>query len=143
MIDYLVLPEGIMSHETVKVPDLENPICLNFVIIKGVHDMPQCSDTCLVYDDFPEDLCAPPLGVAKIFDIKHMVLGDLLRYPNMCKYFHDKRYRKARTLRNHLDNLYDGLIDGEIVTLVFFTPGEGLLDGTTTTPENSQSTKQA
>ena len=150
MIDYLILPEKIMSHDTVEVPNEKEPICLNLVIIKGIHSLHTCAgktaDSVLVYDG-PLAALSPPydaacLGTAKVYEVKHMVLADILRYPHLLKYFHDKRYNKFVALKQHLRDRFEGLINGEIVTLVLFTPGEGLLDGTTATAENSQSPEQ-
>ncbi len=149
MINYLILPEKIMSHDVVEVPGEPQPICLNLVIIKGIHSCAgKSANTVAVYDHPVFDLATPYdaqfLGRANIYEVKHMVLADVLRYPHLLSYFHDKRYSVYAALKQHLRELPEGggLINGEIVTLVFFTPGEGLLDGTRTTPEASQDTEQ-
>lgn len=147
MIDYLVLPDSIMSHEKVTVPGEPEPIILNFVVIKGVHDIPTEEDGSipkvrLVYPTNNNCSTEACLGIANIYEIKHMVLSDLHRYTKLMKFFHDSRYRTYFKLRTHLESIYDGIIDGEIVTVIFFTPGKGLLDGTTAAAETEQGPEQ-
>ena len=133
-IDYLILPDKKLHHNKVQVPveDHVEDLLINMVIIKGVHDMPQnagCHATnCLVYEhEYDPEAC---IGVAHIYDIKHMVLADLHQHSKLMTYFHDQDCTTYPTIRKHLAQQYDGIIDGEIVTLVFFTPNQDLLDGT-------------
>jgi hypothetical protein len=131
----LWLPEKKLRTKKIDVPGLDEDIALNVVIVPGI----------VALDVLPGQLASMwerqvdqeyegLLGHVKIFDIKHMMLGNLvyqhIRYAN--KYYHsDSVVKSPKAFRNHIKSLYDGIVDGQIVTVVFFTAEQDLLDAIT------------
>lgn len=149
MYNTLWLPDKELRTKKIEVPGLKQKIALNFVIIKGIHL--HWNSVVEIYGDrgCNEDL----LGKAEVYEVKYMTLADLLvrryvtdgsvsftsGYPKLCKSFYhsEKAGKSLKALREVLTKQYDGIIDGEIVTLVFFIPDEELIASCGTTAETT------
>ena len=130
----LWLPEKKLRTKKAAVPGLDEEIALNLVILKGIKALDMCSeDLVAVWDTqcpLPENELNGWLGTAKIFDIKYMPLSEFARYRHFATdYYYDEEVTKTlKTFRKHLGTLFDGIVDGEIITAIFFTAEQDLLD---------------
>ncbi|MCP4994037.1 MAG: hypothetical protein GY934_09695 [Gammaproteobacteria bacterium] len=136
----LWLHEPVLRLKEIEVPNLKDPIALNLVAYKGIHCLGLVPGTMVNMWSDPNcyEKC---YGRATIFDVKHLVLGDINQYKMLLKdYYHKADVAKSYIkFKQHLQSLYDGIIDGEIVTLVFFTPEQDLINGIGSTEKDSQS----
>lgn len=132
------LPYNQLRTKEIEVPNLDRKIALNFVVVKGIYT--HVAPYLCVHSD-KECTQDNLLGIAEVFEVKHMVLGDLGRYQEMLKrYFHaEDATKSAPAFRKRIGEYYDGIIDGEIVTLVFFIPNEELIQSCGTTTETTTS----
>jgi len=135
----LWLHEPELRTTPIQVPNLEDPIALNLIIYKGIMAVSPGRDGFVRFWNTAscDNICH---GRARLFEVKHFALADFSRYREMLKqYYHIASANTYNKLKSHLKSLYDGIVDGEIVTLVFFIPEQDLLDGTATETKNSQS----
>jgi len=123
------LPNAELRTKKVEVPGLDCPIALNMVPLKGITalDVVQ-GDTASIWAD--RHCKYDRLGSAEIYEIKHMILGDLARYKELTRnYYHNETAGKSyHKLKKDMMTQYDGIIDGEIVTAVFFIPKQDLIE---------------
>jgi len=145
----LWLPNMALRTKEIEVPNLKDPIALNMVVVKGITipDIPKGSDFS-VWKDIECSGDGMLLGHASLFEFKHMVMGDLSRYRELTRnyYHHEAASKSYAKLKKDLMSQYDGIIDGEIVTLIFFVPQPDLFEsvnGSRTETTDSQSTEQA
>jgi len=143
----LWLPNKELRTKKIEVPNLEEPIALNIVVLKGIQAQDVAvGDMVNVWED--QQCTQTCWGRARIFEVKHMVLGDLSRYKILLgSYYHCKDAGKSfKRFMADMKSQYDGILEGEIVTVVFFTPEQDLIEninGTGSTKKDSQSTEQA
>ena len=59
-------------------------------------------------------------NVAVIYDVKVMTFNDLMNYPRMLQLEHDPECQSYRGLFTVMRKVYDGFLQHELVTLVFY-----------------------
>ena len=57
---------------------------------------------------------------ATIYDVKVMAFNDLMNYPRMLKLEHDPKCQSYTGLFETMRKVYDGFLQHELVTLVFY-----------------------
>ncbi|MBW2636071.1 MAG: hypothetical protein JRC86_00850 [Deltaproteobacteria bacterium] len=92
---------------------------IGFSILKGV--VTRYTELDYVTLVCPDDSATDVHREAQVYDVKHMVLSDLSKYTNLMKYYADGKCSRFMSIRKQLRDIYKGLVDGELVTLVFFT----------------------
>lgn len=129
------LPEKKLRTKEIDVPGLDRPIALNLVMVPRIVGLDvRQGDTVSVWDreyPLPQEGMTGLLGHVRVFDIKHMVFGDFVyRYRHFAQdYYHVESVTKSpKMFRKYLASLYDGIVDGQIITAVFFTANQDLLD---------------
>lgn len=96
----------------------ESHLKIGFMLLKGVHVRYTVGDEInLVYLD---DEGTGSGQVAHVYDIKHVTLADLSKYRRLLKYFVDPALSQFMAIRQWLQKEFPGIIDGEIVTMVFY-----------------------
>ncbi|MCK5020801.1 MAG: hypothetical protein KAS32_27515 [Candidatus Peribacteraceae bacterium] len=109
----------------------EQHLKVSFVIAQGVRSNFQVDeDVDIVYRHEEEETLVLQ---AKVYDIKCMVLGDLSKYSKLMRYYVKGADTQFFKLREHIRKHNPGIIDGEIVTLIFFSTEEKTHNGTTAT----------
>ena len=109
-----------VSEINAKVPPskVEGGIKVGFVLLKGASALHAAGDEiCLAFQ--PEDgNCETTF--ATVYDVKHVTIADLSKYHRLLHYFADASLNRFMALRTWLQREYPGIIDGEIVTMVFY-----------------------
>jgi len=108
--EYQEVPVDVKDQERTKVA---------FIIIQGIVQSHTVGDSILLVHSDQEKA-----QEAVIYEIKHMVLSDLAKYRRLVKYYADPTCNGYKSIRESLAKLYPNLIEGEIVTLIFFAPAE-------------------
>lgn len=116
----LLFKNNIHSIEKVEIPGHE-PRAVNLTVRKGlkwsnllVGDVVELRET---------DTPVPEAGArvyAEIFDIKVMTFNDLMNYHRMLKLENDPDCRTYQGLYRVMKRVYDGFLQHELVTLVFY-----------------------
>lgn len=117
----LLFQNNVHNTEKVDIPGQE-PAAVNLTVRKGL------KWACLKAGDSVVELRetgadAPPIGgevFANIYDVKVMAFNDLMNYPRMLKLEHDPKCQSYTGLFETMRRVYDGFLQHELVTLVFY-----------------------
>lgn len=116
----LLFQNNVHNTKPVEIPN-HGPRAVNLTVRKGlkwtdlkVGDVVELRET---------GADASPCGgevTATIYDVKVMVFKDLLNYGKMLNLEHDPECRGFPGLYKTMRNVYDGFLQHELVTLVFY-----------------------
>lgn len=108
---------NIHNTESVEVPG-HGPMIVSFTVRRGL----KWADLQIGEELF---ICGPteesaPAVMARVFDVKVMIFKDLLHYNKMLELHHDPACKTYPGLHRAMKTCYDGFLQHEIVTLVFY-----------------------
>lgn len=116
----LLFKNNVHNTEPVEIPG-HDPRAVNLTVRKGlkwsdlqVGDIVELQET----DNPPktdEEVC-----LAEVYDVKVMTFNDLINYGKMLKLEHDPECRNYQGLFQVMRRVYDGFLQHELVTLVFY-----------------------
>jgi len=117
----LLFQVNVHNVEPVEIPHEARPRAVNLTVRKGLKwaDL-KVGDTVMLQETGADD---PPCGdevTATIYDVKIMSFADLMNYPRMLKLEHDPRCQNYPGLFETMRRVYDGFLQHELVTLVFY-----------------------
>ena len=96
----------------------EGDLRLGFLVLKGVHVRYDVGDIVTLLHSGDDDIISHE--PATVYDIKHITLADLSKYHRLLEYFVIPETSRFMDIRKWLQGEYPGIIDGEIVTMVFY-----------------------
>lgn len=118
----LLFQNNVHNTEKVEIPGNE-PRAINLTVRKGL------KWSCLRVGEFIElretGAEAPSTGdavAAEIYDVKIIPFNSLLNYPRVLKLEHDPECQNYGGLFATMRKVYDGFLQHELVTLVFYEP---------------------
>ena len=116
----LLFKNNVHNTKSVKIPGHESR-AVNLTVRKGlkwsdltVGDVVEIQET----DNPPP--CGAPESYVQIFDVKVIVFKDLINYNKMLELEHDPECRNFPGLFRVMRRIYDGFLQHELVTLVFY-----------------------
>jgi hypothetical protein len=114
----LKLPANEFEYKAIPYQEKDKPeLKMAFVILQGIHLGFKVGDLLLLEHSDPEIV-----DQATVYEVKTMVLSDLAKYKHLLKYYADPACQTFRNIAESLPGIYPHIIEGEIVTVVFFTP---------------------
>jgi hypothetical protein len=119
----LLFKNNVHKLERIEIPGEERPRAINLTVRKGLK-WSSLRDGAIVElqetgNPRPEEA---PEFLANIWDIKVMSFADLIKYPEMLKIEHDPYCQNYMGLWETMKKVYDGFLQHELVTLVFYEP---------------------
>lgn len=116
----LLFKNNVHNTKLVKIPNHE-PRAVNLTVRKGLKwsDL-KAGDVVEIQETDNPPPCGAPESYVKIFDVKVMVFKDLLNYDKMLELEHDPECRNFPGLFRVMRRVYDGFLQHELVTLVFY-----------------------
>jgi len=117
----LLFKNCVHNTKPIDIPGEEKPRAINLTVRKGlkwsdvkVGEIVEIQRT----DDPPPE--GAPCVYAEIYDVKVMVFKDLINYNKMLELEHDPDCRNFPGLYKTMRKVYDGFLQHELVTLVFY-----------------------
>lgn len=116
----LLFQNNVHNTEPIELPNHEQR-AVNITVRRGLKwsDL-RVGDTVILHETGAAD---PPCGgevFATIFDIKVMCFNDLMNYNRMLLLEHDPACQNYQGLFSVMRHVYDGFLQHELVTLVFY-----------------------
>lgn len=132
----LLFKNNVHSTEKVEIPGDQRPRAINLTVRKGLKwsdlkagEQIILRDTAAKSHDYTND-GTPPSGAAMpplykdqqatIYDVKVISFADLMNYHKMLQLEHDPKCRSYTGLFETMRKVYDGFLQHELVTLVFY-----------------------
>lgn len=116
----LLFQNNVHNTDPVEIPG-HDPRAVNLTVRKGLKwSSLQVGDKVEVREtgaDVPE---ADARVYATIYDVKVLSFNDLMNYQRMLKLEHDPACRNFQGLFSVMKRVYDGFLQHELVTLVFY-----------------------
>ena len=116
----LLFQNNVHNTEPVEIPN-HGPRAVNLTVRKGLKwsDLKVGEIVEIQETDNPPP-CGAPESYVKIYDVKVMVFKDLIQYGKMLELEHDPNCRAFSGLFKVMRRVYDGFLQHELVTLVFY-----------------------
>ena len=116
----LLFQNNVHNTEPVEIPGHE-PKAVNLTVRKGLKwsDL-RVGDAIEIQETDNPPPCGAPESYVQIYDVKVMVFKDLMNYQHMLKLEHDPDCRHYQGLFKTMRKVYDGFLQHELVTLVFY-----------------------
>jgi hypothetical protein len=117
----LLFKNCVHNTEPIEIPGYDEPRAINLTVRKGLKwSSVKVGETVEIQrtDDPPPE--GAPRVYAKIFDVKVMTFYHLHHYGRMLELEHDPDCRTFSGLYKTMRNVYDGFLQHELVTLVFY-----------------------
>lgn len=115
----LLFQNNVHNTEKVDIPGEDEQRAINLTVRKGLKwaDL-KAGDSVRVAETGadPSDVWV----IATIYDVKVMSFADLMNYPRMLSLEHDPECRVYSGLFKTMRKVYDGFLQHELVTLVFY-----------------------
>ena len=116
----LLFQNNVHNTEPVEIPNHEDR-AVNLTVRKGLKwsDL-RIGDAIEIQETDNPPPCGAPESYVKIYDVKVMVFKDLMNYQRMLQLEHDPDCRNYQGLFKVMRKVYDGFLQHELVTLVFY-----------------------
>jgi len=125
----LLFQNNVHSTEKVEIPH-SDPRAVNLTVRKGLKwsdlkagDVVELRETGALSEPGRPASLKPASGnevTATIYDVKVMSFNHLMNYPRMLKLEHDPKCQNYTGLFETMRKVYDGFLQHELVTLVFY-----------------------
>ena len=96
----------------------EGNLRLGFLLLKGAHNRYFVGEDMDLIHSASDGTIT--IESSTVYDIKHITLADLSKYHRLLEYFVDPAMNRFMDIRAWLQKEFPGIIDGEIVTMVFY-----------------------
>ncbi len=116
----LLFKNNVHNTKPVEIPGHEAK-AINLTVRKGLKwsDL-KVGDVIEIQETDNPPPCGAPESYVQIYDVKVMVFKDLLHYDRMLALEHDSECRNFPGLFRVMKRVYDGFLQHELVTLVFY-----------------------
>ena len=121
----LLFKNNVHSTEKIEIPGEDEPRAVNLTVRKGLKwaDL-KVGDTVQVCETGKqvEVTCSNQVW-ATIYDVKVLTFNDLMNYERLLQLLNDPECRNYKGLFEIMRKVYDGFLQHELVTLVFYEMG--------------------
>ncbi len=115
----LLFQNNVHNTKKVEIPG-HDPAAVNLTVRKGLKWSDILVDTNVEVRETGTEPLLIDRVYATIYDIKVMSFADLMNYPRLLKLEHDPKCQTYIGLFETMRKVYDGFLQHELVTLVFY-----------------------
>lgn len=122
----LLFQNNVHNTEKVEIPHDDKPRAVNLTVRKGLKWSDLKVGEVVWLQETPTDPAKPTIAEAAsgqhatIYDVKIMPFNALINYHKMLQLEHDPKCRSYPGLFETMRKVYDGFLQHELVTLVFY-----------------------